>query len=1062
VWFVISINSNTSAVYIIALACAVFSSPTSAATAQNIQYNRDVRPILADKCFRCHGRDEAARQADLRLDNQKNATADRGGYRVITQRKPAASELIRRITSVDEDKRMPPTKSGATLNAQEIEVIRQWIKQGAVYQKHWSFIAPRRPSLPEVRNRDWARNAIDMFVLARLEQDDLQPSAEADKMTLLRRVTLDLTGLPPTLEEFNEFECDSTRDPQFAFYNLIDQLLASPRYGELMTISWLDLARYADTNGYFTDNDRTMWRWRDWVIDAFNQGMTFDQFTIEQLAGDLLPGATTDQRIATGFNRNHMVNNETGIIEEEFRVEYVVDRVNTTATVWMGLTLGCARCHDHKYDPISQKEFYRFFSFFNNVPERGLSGSRGNATPFLKVPTPEQQAQLDQLRRALNDAEKKFALVGKQLDATQSEWEETAIERLPKAPRNGLVAHYELEHASTDGSNVGSVGFVAGMVGDAAKFDGDAYISIPDSVEFDRNDAFSYGAWIHPASAGCVISKIDDANDLRGFDTTLRKGKVVVNLVHRWNSDAIQVSTTNSIPTSQWQHLMVTYDGSSKAAGVKVYLDGKLQPANIGQDSLTGTIRNSQPLRIGRRQASASLKGMIDDVRFYDRQLTDDEAYRLATRQLVYGIITKPLEKRSVVQKRKLRAYFVQHHADERLAAASERLEELRAKTSQYLNYQPTTMVMQESDKPREAFVLVRGQYDQRGEQVTAGVPAFLESTHLTPRGEDMSGSAGRPTSPNRLALAKWLVEPSHPLTARVTVNRLWQQLFDVGIVKTADDFGTQGDWPSHLDLLDWLATEFVESGWDMKHLLRLIVTSSTYRQSSNVSAHLLRRDRENRLLARGPRFRMDAEMLRDNALSVSGLLVEKLGGPSVKPYQPAGLWRDVTYDGELAYKQDHGESLYRRSLYTFWKRQSPPPSMLTFDAPTRETCMVQRSRTNTPLQALVLMNDPTFVEAARKLAARTMTEVNDDPSDRIVIAFRLATARRPSVYEVNVLLGVFRHQLNVYQQDRSQALKLLSVGESKRNQSLEVSEFAAWTVIANMILSLDETITRQ
>lgn len=1034
----------------------------AAEPARDLSYNHDVRPILSDNCFRCHGPDAATRQGDMRLDDRQNATAERDGQRVIKPGQPTLSELIRRVTSNDDEERMPPPDSGATLRAEEIEILRQWIAEGAEYQPHWSFIPLKRPSLPAVTDHRWPSNAVDRFVLARLEHERMEPSAEADNATLVRRVTLDLTGLPPTLDEIDAFECQSVHSPQLAYRKLVDRLLASPRYGEQIARGWLDAARYADTNGYFSDNDRTMWPWRDWVINAFNDNMPFDQFTIEQLAGDLLPDSTIDQKIATGFNRNHMVNNETGIIEEEFRVEYVVDRVETTGTVWMGLTLACARCHDHKYDPISQEEFYRLFSFFNNIPERGLSGSGGNSAPFLKVPAGEQQTRLDQIRREVADAEREFAAIEKELDSAQAAWEVTAVENLPQAVASGLVAHYALDEEPPQAAKTGAVSTVGGMLGNAAKFEGDGCISVTDSVAFDSTDAFSFGAWMQPASAGCIISKMDDANDMRGFDVTLRKGKAIVNLVHRWNSDAIQVATVASLPMRQWQHLMVTYDGSSTAAGVKIFVDGQLQAVNDGHDSLTGTIRTSQPLRIGRRQASASLEGLVDDVRLYDRQLTDDEVYHLASSQLVRGVVAKLPEERSNVQQRKLRALFVNEHADERFASATTKLQRLREQVTAVAKSMPTTMVMQESEEPRPAFFLVRGQYDQHGEEVAAGVPEFLQSSHLAPRDESLSRGVSRLESGNRLDLAKWLVHPSHPLTARVTVNRLWQQLFGTGIVKTVDDFGTQGDWPSHPELLDWLATELIESGWDTKHVLQLIVTSATYRQSSNCSPRRYASDPENRLLARGSRFRMDAEMLRDNALAIGGLLVEKLGGPAVKPYQPAGLWKEVTYDSDSTYIPDGGPSLYRRSLYTFWKRQSPPPNMLVFDAPTRETCAVQRSRTNTPLQALALMNDPTFVEASRKLAERMMTESVDRASDRIVFAFHAATARRPTADEVHILWDAYRQQRDVYKNDQGAAAKLLSVGDSKRDESLDASELAAWTTVASMILSLDETITRR
>jgi hypothetical protein len=610
-------------------------------------------------------------------------------------------------------------------------------------------------------------------------------------------------------------------------------------------------------------------------------------------------------------------------------------------------------------------------------------------------------------------------------------------------------------------SKVQAVKIVNGMIGNAARFEGDSYVSIDDGPDFDDTDAFSFGAWIRPEAAGCVISRMDDANDMRGYDVTLRKGKAIVNLVHRWNRNAIQVSTELSLPMRQWQHLMVCYDGAGKAAGVKIYLDGKPQSVEVAQDTLTGTIQNQQPLRIGRRQASASYKGLIDDVRFYDRQLGDEQVRRLATQQLVRSIVSKPPEQRSAAQQRKLRAWFLQHHAEKRFVNATTELARLRSEQTRLSENVATTMVMQVADKPRPAFLLLRGEYDRHGDEVAAGVPKFLTPAGPgNPLSREDDGAVRR--FPTRLDLAQWLVAPSHPLTARVTVNRLWQQLFGIGIVRTVDDFGTQGEWPSHPELLDWLAVEFVDSGWDIKHLLRLIVSSATYRQSSNGTVQLYALDPDNRLLARGSRFRMNAEMLRDNALAISGLLVEKRGGPSVKPYQPAGLWLDVSYDSDRAYQPDEGESLYRRSMYTFWKRQSPPPSMRVFDAPTRETCTVQRSRTNTPLQALALMNDPTFVEASRKLAELIMAQGTDDLSKKIGIAFRRATARRPTAVEVGVLLDVFQVQEKFFADNQDKALKLVSVGESGRNKELNVAEHAAWTTVASMILCLDETITRR
>ena len=1020
-----------------------------------VQYNRDVRPILADRCFRCHGPDGAAREAELSLDRRADAIADRDGQRAIEPGMPTTSALMRRITSADPDVRMPPPESGAELSDHDVEVLRRWIADGATYDQHWSFVAPVRPVPPETTDPAWAENAIDRFVIARLKREGMVPSPEATPATLIRRVSLDLTGLPPTLPEVDAFEREWDIGADVAYRRVVDRLLTSPRYGERMATAWLDAARYADTNGYFTDENRSMWPWRDWVIRAFNDNMPFDQFTIEQLAGDMLPDASTDQQIASGFNRNHMVNNETGIIEEEYRVEYVADRVDTTATVWLGLTIGCDRCHDHKYDPVTQKDFYRLFSVFNNVPEKGLSGSQGNSAPYLKVLLDSQRMALNDFHRKVSKAEASFAAVRSQIDQAQAQWESTAHETVPTAPDRGLVGHFSFDDDDPIASRIGPVEIAAGVSGNAASFSGDAHISVQDVGNFDRDHAFSFGGWVQPSGAGCVVSKMDDANGMQGYDLSLRKGKAIVNLVHRWNQNAIRVASIEAVPFGQWRHLFVTYNGSGKAAGIRIYVDGKQQAVEVSDDNLTGSIRNSEPLRLARRQSSASYSGLMDNVRIYDRGLSPDEVKDLVFDQFVRGIIAIPPTKRNDVQQRTLRDWFVENLADENLARTATRLHELKSREQQMLKNVPTTMVMQESEKPRPTFVLVRGEYDQHGEQVTPGVPEFLDDRSRSADGKQKAEVR------NRLQFAEWLVDRSNPLTARVTVNRLWQQVFGVGLVTTVDNFGIQGEWPSHPDLLDWLAVELIESGWDIKHLLRTIVTSKTYRQTARCSTQLLLADRENRLLARGPRFRMNAEMIRDNALAIGGLLTHRIGGASVKPYQPAGLWSEVTYDGNAVYTQATGESLYRRSLYTFWKRQVPPPNMVVFDAPTRETCSVQRSRTNTPLQALVLMNDPTFVEAARKLAEQTMLKPGRMEEDRIALAFRAATARRPTGEESRVLLQIYRQQREVLRSDPASATKLLDVGASTRDETLNQIEHAAWTTVASVILCLDETITK-
>ncbi len=1024
-----------------------------------LQYNRDIRPILSEACFRCHGADKNSREADLRLDERDAVVGETG---IIVPGDPSVSDLILRITSNDESERMPPPEEHRQLSKKEITLLRRWITEGATYEKHWAFIAPQRLTLPKVKNSDWSRNAIDHFVLSKLEQGGLQPSAEADKATLIRRVTFDLTGLPPTLAEVDAFLADLSPG---AYEKVVDRLLTSSRFGEHFARYWLDAARYADTGGFFTDDERQMWLWRDWVINAFNSNMPFDQFTIEQLAGDLLPKPTQAQRIATGFNRNHMTTHETGVIDEEYRVEYVVDRLKTTSTTWLGLTVGCARCHDHKYDPISQKEFFQLFAFFNNGPIKGNTGRAGNVGPILKIPSANYETRLQELKQEADKANEQLKQIEPDLQAALLTWEESALAELPSIPTDGLAVDFPMEtineieddpNAPTQQSRTTSPGvkFSEEMFGRAAQFDGDAVIESPDCPDLDRTDAFSYGTWFYQTSGlpACLISKNDEIKSMRGFDLMLRKGKAVAHFINTWNSSAIQVMTTTSIPRNQWQHLMVTYDGSSTAAGVKIYLNGESQPLEVRHDTLQGTIKAEQPLRIGRRSTSAAFIGSIDEVRIYDKELTAHEIHRLATSQFVQALVGTPTEKRTAIQKKMLRDHFLRYHAPSNFQQAQAKTIQLGQKVRKFNSSVPTTMVMQEMVKARDTYLLERGEYDQHGEKVIAGVPDSLPP---------LADSA----PPNRLGLAQWLVNPAHPLTSRVIVNRFWQQHFGTGIVKTVEDFGTQGEWPSHPELLDWLAVEFIENGWDVKQIQRLIVTSATYRQSSKMNqteGNIRQIDPGNRLLGRGPRFRLDAEVVRDNALSISGLLIERLGGASVKPYQPQGLWAAVSYDGSLTYPQDHGDGLYRRSMYTFWKRQSPPPGMLAFGAPTRETCTVRRPRTNTPLQALTLMNDTTYVEASRVLAQRMLTEPDASTlTARLRFAFRLATARDPEPDESELLLGIYQKQLTLYQKNKEAAEKLLHVGESESNKSLDTAEHAAWTTVASILLNMDETVTK-
>ena len=1053
------------AVSVVGYSCLALARPKGAQSRVTpIDFDRDIRPILSDNCFACHGPDAGQRMADLRFDTKEGAFAKQG---VIIPGDSGKSRLIQRITASSAEMRMPPAYSGRTLTGKQIDLLRRWVDEGARWETHWAYVAPIRPELPTVKTPAWIRNPIDNFVLARLERDGLKPSEEADKVTLLRRLSFDLTGLPPTPAEIDSFLKDSSPD---AYEKRVDQLLKSPHYGERMAMPWLDLARYADTHGYHIDSHRDMWRWRDWIINAFNRNLPFDKFTIDQLAGDLLPNATVEQKVASGFNRNHMINFEGGAIPEEYQVEYVVDRVETTSNVWMATTLGCARCHNHKYDPITQKEFYQFFAFFNTVSEEGLDGQTGNAKPFLPLPSPQQKSRLDELNAGINAKEE--ALADSVVTPLQNEWEKPFIEKIAASPREGLTALYELDGSFADGSGgyqhgrtvKGDPTFGPGPVGRAVSFDGDTQVSFGNVGSFERSDRASIAVWLR-ASGNTPISafqKIENPETRRGFEFLFEDLELVgiqrlaahltIRLISRWPGDAIQIRTTTRLRLGNWYHLAITYDGSGNAAGLKLYIDGKLYKTEVVQDALRGSIKTDAELRIGNKLTGKPFKGGIDDMRFYSRELTENEIQQLAIHYPIQTILSGVFGKRSKDDAARVRNYFLTYAAPDALKKHYAELNSLKKQKDDLDKATPTTMVMSEMEKPRDTFVLARGDYRNKTEKVTPDVPAALSPLP-------------REVPPNRLTLAKWLVSPSHPLTARVAVNRYWQMYFGMGIVKTSENFGSQGEPPVHPELLDWLATEFIRTGWDVRAMQRLIVTSATYRQSSRVAPELLEKDPENRLLARGPRFRLPAEMVRDNALAISGLLNTKIGGPGVFPYQPRGLWDEMAFgDGFSAqsYTQSTGENLYRRSMYTFWKRTVPPPQLATFDAPDREKCTARRTLTNTPLQALVLMNDPTYIEAARTLAQRTLTQGGSDIPGRIGYAFRQATARNPSSEEVRVLRNLLQRQLVNYRRDKEAALDLLAVGESKWDTKLDTSELAAWTTVTSAILNLDETITKE
>jgi hypothetical protein len=1078
---------------------ATHAAPAAEAPTKPVDFNREIRPILSDNCFKCHGPDEKMRMAKMRLDETEGLFVDRGGYKIIVPGDAAQSKIYQKISSTNAAVRMPPVYSGKTLTPKQIETIKQWIDQGAKWETQWSFVAPKRPPVPEVKDKTWVRNPIDGFVLARLEAEGLKPNEEADKATLLRRVSFDLTGLPPTPAEVDSFVADKSPN---AYEKRVDQLLASPHYGERMAMEWLDLARYSDTHGYHIDSLREMWPWRDWVIKAYNRNMPYDQFTVEQLAGDLLPNATVDDKIASGFNRNNMINFEGGAVPQEYHAEYTIDRASTTGTVWLGLTVGCARCHDHKFDPIRQKDFYQLVAYFNNVPEKGLDGFVGNADPVLPLPTKAQEQQLAALNGRLTST--LAFLPEKEMLAQRNEWQKTALAKIPEPSQEGLIAYYPLDGGLSDASGQhhdgkavrGDVTYDEGKVGKAADFSGETQVSFGNAGDFDRG--FALATWVRTSGANAVkiLQKRDSAEHWQGYEIATddpiydgpqnRLSHFIVRMAAKWPDNAIEVRTRERFQTVSLSHLLMSYDGSGKASGVKFYVDGMPAMTEVVKDNLSGTFRNAAALEIGNKANGKPFEGRLDDLRLYNRPVTNEEAETLGigmpARSVLTALAGKPAQEIATLQPEKapeeaeigeeakaetaedkaarlekehqaaLSEYYLKYAAPEKDRQLYAQLIELRKQKKKLEASITNVMVMTEMKKPRDTFILGRGQYDNPGEKVTPNVPAFLPP--LPP---------GAPA--NRLSLAKWLVDPKNPLTARVAVNRYWQDCFGVGIVKTAEDFGSQGEQPSHPQLLDWMATEFVSNGWDIKAMMRLIVTSSTYRQSSRETKEMADRDPENRLLARGPRFRLPAEMVRDNALNIAGLLDTRIGGPSVYPYQPKGLWEEmaagVGFSGQ-SYTPSTGEDLYRRSMYTVWKRTVPPPSLTTFDAPDREKCTARRTITNTPLQALVLLNDPTYVEASRMLAEKTISQAGRDPEKRIDFAFRLATDRKPQPRERAVLLTLAREELAEYRRDRASAMKLIGVGETKRNPKLDPAELAAWTTVTSTILNMDETITKE
>jgi hypothetical protein len=825
-----------------------------------------------------------------------------------------------------------------------------------------------------------------------------------------------------------------------------------------MAERWLDAARYADSNGYQYDAERIMWRWRDWVINSFNRNEPFDQFSLEQIAGDLLPNATLDQKIATGFNRNHRANTEDGIIPEEYAVEYVFDRVETTSTVFMGVTLGCARCHNHKYDPFTQKEFYQVFAYFNNVPELGRAMKYGNSPPMIKAPTAAQQASEAELQARIDKFEGFLKQNAKSIDQAESQWERGLEQTKPIfwTPKTSLEAAFPMESTNEAKSVNGAETLAPGRIGQAGQFDGKVFLDAGNVAGFDIEDRFTISAWIYSDTVpdGSVVSRMDDNPKGRGYGMHVNQGKVHVNLTSVWADDAIRVETEEVLAAKRWYNLTFTYSGSRMAEGVHIYIDGKPAKVKVDQDSLYRPFRNAgkevrDPLRIGGGWGKdRRFRGLIDDVRIYKTVLGPDDIAALSSGNPLAELAAKPAAQRTASDLYQLRCYFLENAAPENVREAWSQLLALKQQREGLERSFPTVMVMEEQSPRKDSFILVRGAYNVHGEKVQPGVPAVLGPL-----------AAGSPD--NRLGFAKWLIDPRNPLLARVTVNRFWQSYFGTGIVKTTEDFGHQGEWPSHPELLDWLATEFIRSGWDVKAMQKLMVMSATYRQASEISPELERRDPENRLLARGPRYRLPAETIRDQALAAAGLLVEKVGGPSVKPYQPGGLWKEISMQ-DMDYTQGKGADLYRRSLYTYWKRTVAPPMQANFDSALRESCVVRENRTNTPLQALNLMNDVTFLEAGRFIGQRMLKEGGPDASSRLQYGFRLVTGRAPSPHELELLQGNLQFHRDYFAGKPDEMAEYLKQGDSPPDPALNKRDLAAYAAVGSLLLNLDETITKE
>ena len=1029
-----------------------------------VDYARDIQPILAENCFACHGVDPETRAQDLRLD-VREAAIDSGA---IEPNDPGASSMIDRVFSENADTMMPPPDSHRKLTAEQKELLKRWVQQGAEYKTHWSLVPPVKPAEPKTKIDTWARNSIDRFVLARLEQAGLSPASEADPNTLFRRLSLDITGLPPSIEDIEAFVKDYKVDSESAMSAWIDKLMNRPSWGEHRARYWLDAARYADTHGMHFDNYREIWPYRDWVINAFNRNQPFDQFTMEQLAGDLLENPTTEQLVATGFQRCNMTTNEGGTIDAENRAIYAADRVQTFGWVYLGLTTNCCQCHDHKFDPLTTKDYYALAAFFRNTTEQAKDGNVPDGRgPTIKVPSVEDKNRLAELKNEIATAMKKAADYRENAKGSFEKWQASVKLESSSVSNKGLVLNLPLNEG--EGAEVKSTGDspVAfklpekitwkkdGRIGPSVVIQNKKTIEIGDAGDFDFDQAFSYGAWVwspKSSSGTAMIARMDTGKSFRGWDLYQQSQQFAAHLIDKWPTNALKVHTKRkTVVPERWQHVFVTYDGSRKIEGIKIYVDGKLEPTNIENNSLKegASLRTKVPTRVGSRQADSLYNnGSVQDVRIYERELSEAEIKAIGERSTL-SILALDAADRTEAQQTHLMDFYLEQN-DPKYGELTNAADNLVGEKQAIEKRTPITLVQVEKKGPAMTHILMRGAYDKKGDQVTAAPPAVL---HPLPENAPA----------NRLGLAKWVVDEANPLTSRVTVNRFWQQVFGQGIVASTEDFGIMGTPPSNQQLLDWLAVDFRENGWDVKRFFKQMLMSSTYRQAAISTPQKIVSDRDNSLLSRGPRFRMDAEMIRDYALSASGLISRKMYGPGTKSYQPDNLWNVVGLPGgdTREYKQDKGENLYRRSLYAFWKRMSPPPNLEIFNAPSREVCTVKRERTNTPLQALVTLNDPQYVEAARVLAENALVS-SVGKTDATIDYIALKTVcRKFSVEETKIVQESLQQYRSQYSKNVEAAKQLLAVGEHQLSSQLEVSELAAWTMVCNQILNLDEVLNK-